>query len=153
MILIIAWTPLYNLVVLRAMGIPPPIAEAARPTLKILAFMPFMSSSRVFYQGLLVRRHRPRALGLGSLGQYSTLAIVLFAGVGAGFLRSSIVAACATKQVSCPDFDDARRGMQTRRCSYEPRCTTLLTGVQPPSLRAVAEAWTREATRAQTGCN
>lgn len=95
-ILVIAWTPLYGLIVLRAMGIPPPIAEAARPTLRILAFMPLMSSSRVFYQGLLVRRHRPRALGLGSLGQYSTLAIILVAGVGAGFLRSSTVAACAT---------------------------------------------------------
>ena len=95
-ILVLAWTPLYDLVVLRAMGIPPPIADAARPTLKILAFMPLISSSRVFYQGLLVRRHRPRALGLGSGGQYMTLAIVLAAGVGSGLLRSSIVAACAT---------------------------------------------------------
>lgn len=96
LVLAIAWTPLYDLVVLRAMGIPEGIALAARPTLKILAFMPLMSSGRVFYQGILVRRHRPRGVGLGSIGQYTTLAVVLTAGVGCGLLRSSIVAAWAT---------------------------------------------------------
>ena len=52
---LVAWTPLYDLIVSGILGIPPSIGSAAQPALRIMLLWTAAIGWRRFYQGILVR--------------------------------------------------------------------------------------------------
>lgn len=64
---LLAYTPLYGLVVRRLMGIPPDIAAAAQPGMKIMVFWSAAIGFRRFLQGILIRHGQTRWVGYGTL--------------------------------------------------------------------------------------
>ncbi len=63
---LVAWTPLYDLVVGGILGIPTPIAEAARPALRVMLLWTAAIGWRRFYQGILVRHRRTGLVSVGT---------------------------------------------------------------------------------------
>lgn len=63
---LVAWTPLYDLVVRQLMGAPAAYAEAARPALRIMLLWSAAIGWRRFYQGLLVRHRRSGWVSVGT---------------------------------------------------------------------------------------
>ncbi len=58
MLSLIAYTPLGDLVLIKLLGTPPQIAQAAREALYILVFLPFFTGFRGFCQGLIIQARR-----------------------------------------------------------------------------------------------
>jgi len=65
--LLMAFTPMYGLVVRSLMGIPPDIAEAARPGMGIMTLWTAAIGVRRFYQGVMIRHGHTRAIGYGTM--------------------------------------------------------------------------------------
>lgn len=63
---LVAWTPLYWLIVDDVLGIPAVISAAARPALQIMLFWTAAIGVRRFYQGILVRHRRTTLLSYGT---------------------------------------------------------------------------------------
>ena len=81
---LVAFTPLYLMIVDGIMGIPPPVAAAARPGMKILTFWSAFIGWRRFYQGVLIRHGQTRWIGYGTLARLissagTAIALVLLA--------------------------------------------------------------------------
>ena len=81
---LVAFTPLYSIIVESIMGIPPPVASAARPGMKILTFWSAFIGWRRFYQGVLIRHGQTRWIGYGTLARLissagTAIALVLLA--------------------------------------------------------------------------
>ncbi len=64
---LVAFTPLYRVIVLDLMGIPPAIAAAAHPGMKIMTLWSASIGIRRFLQGVLIRHGRTRWVGYGTL--------------------------------------------------------------------------------------
>jgi hypothetical protein len=64
--LLIAFTPLYGFIVLTLMGIPGPIAAAARPGMRIMVLWSASIGFRRFLQGVLIRQGQTRWVGYGT---------------------------------------------------------------------------------------
>jgi hypothetical protein len=64
---LVAFTPLYAVVVRGWMGIPPAIAEAAQPGLQIMTLWSAAIGWRRFKQGVMIKFGRTRLIGLGTL--------------------------------------------------------------------------------------
>lgn len=92
---LVAWTPLYGLVVGGILGIPESIAAAARPAFQIMLLWTAAIGWRRFYQGILVRH------GLTTRVSYGTAIRLFFTIVTAaalaiwGRLPGAIVGACS----------------------------------------------------------
>jgi hypothetical protein len=92
---LIAWTPLYGLLVEGLLSIPPEVSAAARPALQIMLLWTAAIGWRRFYQGLLVRH------GLSARVSYGTaIRLLATVAVAAGFviwpvLPGAQVGACA----------------------------------------------------------
>jgi hypothetical protein len=65
--LAVAFTPLYDLIVRSLMGIPPNIADAARPGMGIMTLWTAAIGVRRFYQGVMIRYGRTRLIGYGTI--------------------------------------------------------------------------------------
>ena len=65
--ILMAFTPLYDLVVRSIMGIPAEIADAARPGMGIMTLWTAAIGIRRFYQGVMIRHGQTRAIGYGTL--------------------------------------------------------------------------------------
>jgi hypothetical protein len=74
---VVAFTPLYDVIVLRLMGIPGGIAAAARPGMKIMTLWSAAIGLRRFLQGVLIRAGETRWIGVGT-----TARLVSSAGCG-----------------------------------------------------------------------
>lgn len=92
---IIAFTPVYGLVVRGLMGVPAHIAEAAQPGMAIMTFWSAAIGWRRFYQGVLIRFGQTRRITLGTI-------VRLFASAGTalmltlwGRLPGVVVGSCA----------------------------------------------------------
>jgi hypothetical protein len=92
---IVAFTPVYGLVVQGLMGVPAHIAEAAQPGMAILTFWSAAIGWRRFYQGVLIRFGQTRRITLGTF-------VRLFASAGTalmltlwGRLPGVVVGSCA----------------------------------------------------------
>ncbi len=72
-----AFTPVFDLVVRRLMGIPESIAAAARPGMMIMTFWSAAIGFRRFLQGVLIRHGQTRWVGYGTASR-------LVAGAGSG---------------------------------------------------------------------
>lgn len=58
MLCLIAFSPLGDLVLVKLLGTPPEVAQAAREALYILALLPFFTGLRGFFQGLIIQARR-----------------------------------------------------------------------------------------------
>lgn len=79
MLALIAYTPLGDLVFIDLLGVPPAIAAAAREALQLMAFLPFFTGLRGFFQGLVIRARRTSlvsfATGIRVGGLFAFLAL------------------------------------------------------------------------------
>ena len=91
----VAFTPFFDFLVGRLMGIPPEIMGPARTGLQILLLWTWAIAYRRFNQGILIRFGRSRVISAGTLVRLSTVIIGLSAGWVIGSLPGIIVAAVA----------------------------------------------------------
>ena len=77
--ILVAFTPLFDLIVRRIMGIPGPIADAAQPGLMIMVGWSAAIGFRRFIQGVLIRHGQTRWVGYGTMAR-------LFSSAGTGIL-------------------------------------------------------------------
>ncbi|MFL5731762.1 MAG: hypothetical protein ACJ78Q_01065 [Chloroflexia bacterium] len=74
---IVAFTPLYDLIVRGLMNIPPEVAAAARPAVWAFLLWPIPIGWRRLHQGALIKHGHPRPVGAGGLVRLTSLAIGL----------------------------------------------------------------------------
>lgn len=77
---LVAWTPLYDVIVAGVLGIPQVISDAARPGMRIMLLWTAAIGWRRFYQGILVRHGLTQRVSYGTairLGSAVTTAVVL----------------------------------------------------------------------------
>jgi hypothetical protein len=90
MLALIAFSPLGDLILLKLLGAPPEVAQAAREALYILALLPFFTGIRGFCQGLIIQARRTALVSLatgvrvGALFGCLALGQVWFAGAQLG---------------------------------------------------------------------
>jgi hypothetical protein len=79
--ILIAFTPLFDLVVVRLIGPPQEIVEAARLGLKLMTPWTFSIAYRRFNQGAMIRFGHPRAVSIGTAIRLLADGAILFAGL------------------------------------------------------------------------
>ena len=77
--ILVAFTPLFDVIVRRIMGIPGPIADAAQPGLMIMVGWSAAIGFRRFAQGVLIRHGQTRWVGYGTMAR-------LFSSAGTGIV-------------------------------------------------------------------
>ena len=82
---VVAFTPLYKVLVSGMMGIPPRIAAAAQPGMRIMTLWSAAIGWRRFYQGVLIRQGQTGWVGYGTLARLVSSA---GAGIGLAILTS-----------------------------------------------------------------
>lgn len=92
---LVAFTPLYYVVVAGVIGVPPEIVEPARVGLMIMTPWTWSIAYRRFHQGVLIRFGHSRAVGFGSLLRLSIDGLVLAIGYLMGSAPGIIVATSA----------------------------------------------------------
>ncbi|MBU0702988.1 MAG: hypothetical protein KKC18_03900 [Chloroflexi bacterium] len=90
---LVAFTPLYYLVVVKLIGAPAEIVEPARMGLMIMTPWTWAIAYRRFNQGVLIRFGHSRTVGLGTLIRLSTAGLVLVIGYLIGTIPGIVVAA------------------------------------------------------------
>jgi Na+-driven multidrug efflux pump len=93
--LLVSLTPLYGLVVVDLMNIPPDVAATARPTLQILSFWSLPIAWRRAHQGVLIRNNRTGIITVATGVRLVTLAGCLFGGLLILPTKGAIVAGIA----------------------------------------------------------
>ena len=93
--ILVAFTPLYDLVVGGILGAPLPIREPARLGLMIMVPWTLSIAFRRYSQGLLIRSGRAKLVGAGTAVRLTTLVSVLAAGAAYGRLPGIAVGALA----------------------------------------------------------
>jgi hypothetical protein len=79
--LVVALTPLYDLIVIDLMNIPADVAALARPTMQILVWWPLPIAWRRAHQGVLIRARKTAIITLTTGVRLVTLAGSLFVGM------------------------------------------------------------------------
>jgi Na+-driven multidrug efflux pump len=79
--LTLAFTPLYGLIVIDLMNIPPDVAATARPTMQILSIWPFPVAWRRAHQGVLIRTKRTAIITVATGVRLFSLASALVVGL------------------------------------------------------------------------
>jgi hypothetical protein len=92
---LVAFTPLYYVVVVGVLGVPPEIVEPARVGLMIMIPWTWSIAYRRFHQGVLIRFGHSRAVGLGSLLRLCVDGLVLTIGYSMGSVPGIVVATSA----------------------------------------------------------
>jgi len=90
--IILAFSPLYDVVVETLLGAPPSIWEPARMGLQMMTPWTMSIAVRRFFQGLVIRGGRTRLVGLGTLIRLGVSASVLVGGLMIDTLPGIIVA-------------------------------------------------------------
>ena len=93
--IILAFSPLYDVVVKGLLGAPKSIWEPSRMGLQMMTPWVLSIAMRRFFQGLVIRGGRTRLVGLGTLIRLSVSASVLAVGLMLGVLPGIIVATAA----------------------------------------------------------
>jgi hypothetical protein len=68
---LISFSPLADVILREWLGVPPAVADAALPALRILIFWPFPTGWRRFHQGILIRLRRTRVISMGTIFRLS----------------------------------------------------------------------------------
>jgi hypothetical protein len=79
--LVVALTPLYEMIVVDLMSIPTDVAARARPTMQLLVFWPLPIAWRRAHQGVLIRAQRTAIITVATGVRLVTLAVSLYAGL------------------------------------------------------------------------
>ena len=93
--IVVAFTPLYYVVVEGILGVPDVIVEPARIGLMIMTPWTWSIAYRRFQQGVLIRFGHSRAVGMGSVIRLSADALVLAIGYLIGSIPGIVVATAA----------------------------------------------------------
>jgi hypothetical protein len=93
--IVVAFTPLYYVVVQGVLGVPDVIVEPARIGLMIMTPWTWSIAYRRFQQGVLIRFGHSRAVGAGSAVRLTADALVLAAGYLIGSIPGIVVATAA----------------------------------------------------------
>lgn len=93
--ILVAFTPLYYVVVEGLLGVPQEIVEPARIGLMIMLPWTWSIAYRRFNQGMLIRFGKSRAVGFGTMVRLSANVFVLFVGYSIGTLPGIVVACSA----------------------------------------------------------
>jgi hypothetical protein len=93
--IVIAFTPLYYLIVEDIIGVPQEIIEPARIGLRIMTPWTWSIAYRRFNQGVLIRFDHPRAVSIGTIIRLGTDVTVLIIGYTIGSLPGIVVATTA----------------------------------------------------------
>lgn len=91
----VAFTPAFDQVAVRLLGVPADSLEPARLGLMLMTPWSPMIAYRRFQQGVLIRFDRSRAVGTGTLVRLAANVIVLGAGLVHGGFSGAAVGACA----------------------------------------------------------
>jgi len=86
---------LYDLIVQKTMGIPPPIADAAHSALVVFAVTPLLAVFRSYYQGTMVAFGRSWPIGLGAFVYLAVIVAVMILVVSATPSEGAFLAALA----------------------------------------------------------
>jgi hypothetical protein len=89
--MLVAFTPLYDLVAAGILGLPPEVREPGRLGLRLMSPWTLAIAFRRTQQGVLIRHGNSRAVGLGTVARLVALLLVLGAGLAIGTVRGSIV--------------------------------------------------------------
>jgi hypothetical protein len=89
---LIAFTPLYDVIVERLIGAPPEIVEPARLGMAVGLPWAFAVAYRRFHQGLMIRMEHARAVTVGTLFRFLADAIVIFLAFRIESLPGTVVA-------------------------------------------------------------
>ncbi len=92
---IVAFTPVYDLIVQRVIGVPRDVAAQARPALGLLLPWTGAVAWRRFHQGPLIVVGLTRLISLGTVIRLATLSVVLAIGVWRPFLPGAMLGALA----------------------------------------------------------
>ena len=92
---LVAFTPLYDLVVVGLLGVPLDIREPARIGLRIMLPWTFSIAYRRTLQGVLIRFGHPRAVSIGTAVRLSSNVVVLAIGYAIGHLPGIVVGTLA----------------------------------------------------------
>lgn len=92
---LVAYTPLYYIIVRDVLGVPEEIVEPARLGLMIMLPWTWAIAYRRYHQGVLIRFGRSKAVGVGTAVRLTADGVVLAAGYLLGTLPGIIVAAAA----------------------------------------------------------
>jgi hypothetical protein len=86
---IIAFSPLYSLIVRNVMNIPPDVAEAARPAVWAFLLWPVPIGWRRLCQGALIKHGHPKPVGAGGIVRLGALivALLFFGWLGTNVVR------------------------------------------------------------------
>ncbi|MEX1367099.1 MAG: hypothetical protein AB1Z98_28485 [Nannocystaceae bacterium] len=93
--LLVAVTPLFDVIVGTLLDVPPAVREPARLGLLLLLPWTWAIASRRFHQGLLIRRGHSRAVGVGTGVRLCVTVSVLSTGLAVGTLPGVVVASSA----------------------------------------------------------
>lgn len=93
--ILIAFTPLYYVVVQGILGVPDEIVEPARVGLMIMTPWTGSIAYRRFNQGVLIRFGRSQTVGIGTIIRLSANGLVLLAGYWTGSIPGIVLAATA----------------------------------------------------------
>jgi hypothetical protein len=126
--LLLGFTPLFGLVVLRIIGAPEEIAEIVRPALWMMISWPAAIAYRRFYQGIMIRHGYTRQMSYGTLLRLSTTLIVALLGLFWGRLGGATVAGLA---LGCAVIAEAVYvGFASRRAVRQVLSSPLPQGVE-----------------------
>jgi hypothetical protein len=92
---VVAFTPLYDVIAVHVMGAPPEVIEPGRLGFQIMTPWTAAIAYRRFQQGVLIRFERARLVGLGTLVRMLTNVVVLSLGFAAGRWSGIAVGASA----------------------------------------------------------
>jgi hypothetical protein len=101
---LVAFTPIYDVVVIFGLHAPKEIVEPARIGLMIMTPWTWSIAYRRFHQGVLIRFNNSRAVGIGTIIRLGTNCLILFAGYRNGNISGIVV---ATLAVSCGVISEA----------------------------------------------
>jgi Na+-driven multidrug efflux pump len=89
------YTPFCQVLLCRLMNIPPPIAAATVPALRVLAFWSFPIGWRRVYQGILIRDGRTRIIGVATVVRLLVLSAIMLFVQPSGLLPGATLGALA----------------------------------------------------------
>jgi Na+-driven multidrug efflux pump len=92
---LVYYTPLYDLLFLRMMGVPPEVADAARPALRVMLLWPAAIGWRRLFQGILIRRGQSKLVSLGTMFRLASLTAMVMLGVSLRLSPGALVGGLA----------------------------------------------------------
>jgi hypothetical protein len=92
---LVAFTPLYDVIVARVMGVPAEVVEPARAGLMLITPWTWAIAYRRFQQGVLIRYGHSNAVGIGTVIRLASSGAVLLAGYFIGDIPGVMVGAAA----------------------------------------------------------